>query len=492
MKSNKLRKNIYLNRNQKGITLVALIITIVILLILAVVAISSIQNDGIIFQAEQSAFISKVKKYEEELVLYINEKKLESLLKFDQTSLTANKTTVPSIKDIIKSITEVDEENFIIQEGNLLYVGENEQQKEICQNLGVGVSKSIKKIYGNSVQNGAPSTTNPVEIQNVGDKTRNLLDLNIFNCTEQTINGLTFTPIGENKIHVTGTATDTSIRTQYRGYCSTKEMQLPAGTYIISGSTSELDAMVGVYSNLTNSFIANISNKATTLTEDGYAYYFLINISAGTTRTFDDVIQVQVEEGSTATEYEPYGYKIPVKVSNGTEKITTNVYLDEPLRKIGDYVDYIDFENKQVVRNIKELILDGSTHKFGGLSSSCNNRATFRLGDNLSNNYTQDNAYCTHFNYNTTVYRDTAYDELGFIIDRDLCYFRFISSSDINSLTLANEWLVEQYNNGTPMKIQYILATPDPQPIELPNIPTLKGTTVLSVDTTIQPSNIEK
>jgi len=42
-------------KQQKGITLIALIITIVVLLILAAVAISSIQNDGILHYATNAA-----------------------------------------------------------------------------------------------------------------------------------------------------------------------------------------------------------------------------------------------------------------------------------------------------------------------------------------------------------------------------------------------------------------------------------------------------
>ncbi|MBO5725586.1 MAG: hypothetical protein J6S00_00815, partial [Clostridia bacterium] len=38
-------------------------------------------------------------------------------------------------------------------------------------------------------------------------------------------------------------------------------------------------------------------------------------------------------------------YKIPIISSASGETIETNIYLDEPLRKIGDYADYIDFEN---------------------------------------------------------------------------------------------------------------------------------------------------
>jgi hypothetical protein len=36
---------------------------------------------------------------------------------------------------------------------------------------------------------------------------------------------------------------------------------------------------------------------------------------------------------------------------------TTNIFLDEPLRKVGDYADYIDFKNGKVVRKVKARIL---------------------------------------------------------------------------------------------------------------------------------------
>ena len=42
-----------------------------------------------------------------------------------------------------------------------------------------------------------------------------------------------------------------------------------------------------------------------------------------------------IEEGTTLSNYESY-----------VEPKTTNIYLDEPLRKVGDYADYIDFNEK--------------------------------------------------------------------------------------------------------------------------------------------------
>ena len=49
-------------------------------------------------------------------------------------------------------------------------------------------------------------------------------------------------------------------------------------------------------------------------------------------------------------------YKIPVKVSNGKEEIVTNIYLDEPLRKIGEYADYLDFTTGKVIRKIEKSV----------------------------------------------------------------------------------------------------------------------------------------
>lgn len=58
-------------------------------------------------------------------------------------------------------------------------------------------------------------------------------------------------------------------------------------------------------------------------------------------RIYLDINSIQIEKGSIQTDYEEYF----------EEKAL--IELDEPLRKIGDYVDYIDFERQVVVRNVK-------------------------------------------------------------------------------------------------------------------------------------------
>ena len=56
-------------------------------------------------------------------------------------------------------------------------------------------------------------------------------------------------------------------------------------------------------------------------------------------------IKPLLEVGTTMpTAFEPY--RAPV---------TTNIFLNEPLRKVGDYADYIDYEKRKVVRNVEVL-----------------------------------------------------------------------------------------------------------------------------------------
>ena len=58
-------------------------------------------------------------------------------------------------------------------------------------------------------------------------------------------------------------------------------------------------------------------------------------------------------------------YVIPIKISNGTEEKIYNIYLDEPLRKIGNSVDYIDFKEKRVYKNVR-----GFNLKVGDMNNS--------------------------------------------------------------------------------------------------------------------------
>ena len=80
-----------------------------------------------------------------------------------------------------------------------------------------------------------------------------------------------------------------------------------------------------VWYDSSDTYISTV-NRATGFTNGGYytaqspsnAAYFVVNIAGypdvDSSITVDNIIDLMIEEGSTPSEYEPYGYKIPIKV----------------------------------------------------------------------------------------------------------------------------------------------------------------------------------
>lgn len=59
---------------------------------------------------------------------------------------------------------------------------------------------------------------------------------------------------------------------------------------------------------------------------------------------------IMLNSGSTPLPYEPYGYKVPVTVSNGTDTQTIPIYLPEQIRKVGDEAEYISHSDQKMHR----------------------------------------------------------------------------------------------------------------------------------------------
>lgn len=182
---------------------------------------------------------------------------------------------------------------------------------------------------------------------------------------------------------------------------------------------------------------------------------------------------LQIVEGSTVpTKFQPYYNE------------TTNIYLDEPLRKIGDYVDNIDFINGKVVRKIGEIVLNGSEN-WGKSSKTGVNR------------YYLKNVILVHLNrYTIDLISDyfkcispqssdddsiglAKYNANGFMINFEL------TDTNFDTLSKFLDWL--STHNTT---VYYVLATPTEESITLPNIPTIDGNNTLNIETEITPSQV--
>ena len=136
--------------NNRGITLIALVITIIILLILAGVTLATLTGDnGIITKAKEAELSTELSKYKEELELYKVNKTSEDT-DFIEETLTAGKTDLNyntkneeetgNIKTIITDISDKYFEKLEVIKGKLLINTQDRTEIRVAQRLGIEVN----------------------------------------------------------------------------------------------------------------------------------------------------------------------------------------------------------------------------------------------------------------------------------------------------------------------------------------------------------------
>ena len=184
--------------------------------------------------------------------------------------------------------------------------------------------------------------------------------------------------------------------------------------------------------------------------------------------------ELQAEFGETATTYTPFTYPVA----------TTDIYLQQPLNKIGTLVDYIDFENQKIVRNTKTVVFNGS-EPFSPTSLTVTGyfTCTQNRADRASS---YSNSLCTHFKYGS----GSANLMFWGGSNNNYFYFRIADSYGVTSTDTFKTWLNTQYKNDNPVVLVYPIATPTEESVTLPAILLRKGTNIISVGTDPQPSNM--
>lgn len=451
----------------------------------------------------------------------------------------------------------------------------------------------------------APTPDAPIDIVSCGDRTKNLISFDDLN--ETTTNGVTYS-IKNNIFTLNGTAS-ANIRYIYANkYSLGSEGNYALKIDAISGSwtagtigissrkvdeTQQARFQQVTYSNTDN--LTNIKNYSTAEIKETNSIGFFIN-SGSVFSNFK--FRIIFNEGSTAIDYEPYGYKIPVNVrsknlfdknnvtlgkrldSNGifyndtdyytTSYIeidsstqytknspsenayhricfydnnnnfisasnsnthttpsnakyirfcglqtelnsamyvigstvpskyipyynqTTNIYLNEPLRKIDDYSDYIDFKNGKIIRQLGEITLGGNEDIVRN-NTNTTGKYRFSIGITNANMVIVSSSSTTSqilSNRFLPSNRDNSYNNIN-----GICYGTgsstyknlIIYDESLSLMTVENfkTWL--QSNNVT---VDYVLLTPIEELITLPNIPTIDGNNTLNIETEITPSQV--
>ena len=378
------------------------------------------------------------------------------------------------------------EENQIVDSGAV-----------IGAKLEFGFSEGFDNIlvYGNSVQNGTPSLQNPIDITYVGDKTNNLFDAEkLYPNNTYTDNGVTLTRSGQG-FYLNGERTDKT--KVYDAYSN--EMTLPAGSYTFTvRNTGNFDGTIAMYiysrengydrTLLATSVIGKINSNYYNLYTQRFTleettkirFRSFLNYNSNTVYN-NNYFVAQLVEGTygnnTMINYEPYGYRVPITIGN----TTTNVYLNEPLRKVEDYVDYIDIKNKKVVRNVEHIELAVSD-----MNNNNENYPGWKSIDETSK------LKVLFPNVNTALKLLTARNAnigktYNILLNTNGVGVLFFSTAYEGILPQAD--FITTYPNLV-YKLDYGLPNSEEENIDVPDISTVKYSDNVSVGTTLQPSNL--
>ena len=133
-----------------------------------------------------------------------------------------------------------------------------------------------------------------------------------------------------------------------------KNVTLGVGNYTISANG--VDAVIvmmylidGTYAR--SKSIANFRNLPFSFSLDAeriIRFAFKKNDNSGILPS--DISNMMLNSGSTALPYEPYGYRVPVTISNGNDSQTIPIYLSEQIKKVGDEAEYISYSERKLHR----------------------------------------------------------------------------------------------------------------------------------------------
>lgn len=224
----------------------------------------------------------------------------------------------------------------------------------------LGSSATKYEKYGVS-----PSPDYPSEVQSVGDLVTDTTDtnygkykipvkvtgknlLNLEYAIARDSGGLNLSKNADGSLNLKGNLTSKFIY-----YGAIHKQYIKSGTSIVTtgyftGTTDETYIGVVLYNKnkgIIKQFNSIKSGETGTfnLTEDCYYVGIVWRLPNSNVGDYYEInnIKIQLEENTSSTEYEPY------------QEETYNIYLDEPLRKIDNYSDYIDFKSGKVIRNVK-------------------------------------------------------------------------------------------------------------------------------------------
>lgn len=285
--------------------------------------------------------------------------------------------------------------------------------------------------------------------------------------SSQTKNGVTFTVNNDGSVTCNGTASNNT-------FFKIGDLLLVSQSYILTGCPSDGG----------NDSYALRCYKNGNIKGEDIGNGFNINES------IDGYIEIRIASGYTCDNLTFYPMIRKVSIEDDTyepyhEPITTNIYLNKPLRKIGTKADYIDFKEQKVYRAIREKTITGTNNGYGMYWEMLSN-GIFRVSH-------------TPFSHLPMTINGYSYAETKSDMNSNDLSFYYTHQED--GIDIWGNWLTihdNRYNNLEDFKsyldseplVVYYSENYYNTSINLPTINTIEGTNVLNINSNIQPSNI--
>ena len=318
--------------------------------------------------------------------------------------------------------------------------------------IGDGQNISAWSMKGNMSQSGTPTPSNPIYPTECGEKTANLSPVNTL------------------------TGTSSSVRTQFNTAFSGLQFEADTQYTISLKFTGNYGYNYGIFK-VCFTHTDDTTTKSGWITTNPDITTILTSTAGKTVQSVTitdfnnpvdstEMTNIMLNKGATALPYEPSGlYKIPI-LSNG---VSYPIYLSEPIRKIGDSVDTAP-STGTANRAIKKLVLTGQ-ESWSEYGTGTGHFYYISLSP-----YAMINIYpvCSHYN---TVRVASEGKQLR-------VYESYESTTDFTT------YLQQQYANGTPVTVWYVLATATTESFTAPTLPTSGSQQTFDVDTTLKPSEV--
>ena len=384
--------------------------------------------------------------------------------------------------------------------------------------------KNLKdyRIYGNSVQDGVPTPEAPIEVQSVGDydeesgkykvpvvvKGKNLYKptrLSAGNIDKPSSSvklsnnyGTTISTTDATKGEFTvtqSTAPDISNPPNYKNgfFCFEigqdvltveKWYTLSFDCEIIESllENNQLQILLNGGAGWYNFYVENGKASVDFIyrTPNSYDNYIEIRLCGKSLK----ISNIMITEVDSNQDYEPY-----------IEPQTHNLYLNEPLRKLGEHADYIDFEKGVVVRKIRERTIGSvSWDKYSDHTDQSSGILLYRYEQAVNDKRLFVGGWSSKGIVLCNGLKNTHYDGGVGVVDKSISERPYSTGNrSLRILTSQYDTVAKMKEAFGDFKIYYILddAYITEEKVTLPALPTFKGTTVYEVQTSTEPSGMQ-